>query len=178
MEAGKYKARANNWGLCKASTGTPQIGISFDLLDLTGQTISYYGSLSDNALEFTVKALRACGWQGDDVSNLQGLDANEVSLTVESEVYNGKSTLKVKWVNPPSGGLKMDSPIEGNDLAIFARTMKAKIAMISGTKPAPQPVRTQVVNRATQSFQPSKPSPTQRNQRPEPPPLDDNDIPF
>jgi len=49
------------------------------------------------------KALRACG--SDDPENLEGdptcIARNVVELDVHSEIYQGKPSLRVKWVNTP-----------------------------------------------------------------------------
>lgn len=126
IDEGKHRAKATSWAIGKAQTGNYQIGIEFDLLDLPGHAITYYGSFSDKAYEFTIKAMRACGWQGADLAVLEGLDANEVVLVVEHEEYNGKVQAKVKWVNS-QGGLAMANALQGDELAAFAASMRGKI---------------------------------------------------
>src|SRR5438445_10684785 len=79
---GTYRARATTWGLGSTGGDKEQVAVTFKLLDYPGKVITYYGSFSEAALEFTVKALRTCGWTGVDISDLQGLDTNEVSLVV------------------------------------------------------------------------------------------------
>jgi hypothetical protein len=158
LENGKYRAKAvtGQWGIGKAGTGTPQVGIQFELLDRGGESITWYGFLSDKALPVTVKALRACGWEGADLSDLTGLDTHEVTLVVENEEYNDKWSPRVKFVNS-NAGLSMNNVLEGDGLKAFAAEMRAKILGIDPSS-------------AKKHASPTK--------RPEPPPPGDADAPF
>ena len=111
---GKYRARAVDSGLGKAKTGTEQVAVNFELIGdgaEKGLHITWYGYFTDKAYEMAVKALRACGWQGSDPTELDsfaasGLGANEVELDIEQETSTdpqGQSTTRarVKWVNAP-----------------------------------------------------------------------------
>lgn len=128
LENGKYRAKAvpGQWGVGVAGTGTPQVGVMFELLDRQGETISWYGFLTDKSIEITVRGLRACGWEGVELSDLSGLDKNEVVLVIENETYEGKTIPKVRFVNS-SGGLTMNNVLEGNELQAFSAQMRAKI---------------------------------------------------
>jgi hypothetical protein len=173
LEAGRYRARAREWSIWAASTGTMQIGVLFDLLDMPGQRITWYGFFTDKALPDTVKALRTMGWQGSDPSELGdnggGLDANEVSLVVEHEQDQQKKTrARVRWVNP-SGGLGLKPPLAGNDLKAFGAQLRGKILALDPSRASQ--------HAAARPQAPARPpAPPQR--RPEPPPVDDGDVPF
>ena len=185
LNQGKHRAKASDWGIGKAGTGTVQLGVEFDLLDLPGQSIGWYGYMTDKALKDTVKALRAMGWQGSDLSELAdrggALDANEVTLVVEHEQETDEQgtgkideqgqplmRARVRWVNS-AGGVAMKNPLMGDDLKAFAATMRGKILALdpnsaakragSGAKPAPRPA-------------PQSQSQPQGDPRPDP------DIPF
>ena len=58
---------------------------------------------NEKSLEITAKALRACGC--DDPEDLEGdptcVGRNVVELDVQSELYQGKPSLRVKWINTP-----------------------------------------------------------------------------
>lgn len=134
----KKRARAINAAVGKASTGTPQIAIEFELLDEAGG-ITYYGPLSDAAFPYTMKAIRTAGFEGDDLSDLSSLtaeDAPEVVLVIGPEEYNGKTTLKVKFINS-AGGLALKDALQGDELSAFARKMKGKIAAYDRSAGAP-----------------------------------------
>lgn len=137
---GTYRARAVNAKLGQGKNA-PQVGIEFELLGdaaLSGRRISYYGSFSDAAMEFTLRALRTCGWRGDDVSSLIGITDNEVSLVIDQEEWEGKTRNKVKWVNP-LGGLAMKAELAEDEAKKFAAKMRGKVAAFNkseGLRPA------------------------------------------
>jgi hypothetical protein len=153
IEPGKYRARATEWGLGETSNNNMQIGVAFECLDLEpGTGITWYGSLTDAALEYTLKDLRAMGWQGDDITELDNnggkLDARDVQIVVVHEEYQGKTRAKVKWVNS-AGGLAMTNRVTGDKLKGFAAGLRGKILGLEpGRKPAPaaQPSRQPVRN--------------------------------
>ena len=160
IEPGRHKARARSWALGKASTGTVQAAVAFSLAD--GQEITWYGPLSEKALEHTIKGLRACGWEGVDLSELAvpscGLDRNEVELVVQHEQYEGELQARVRWVNPVGGGVRMAAQLEGAELQAFAARIKGRIL---GLDPS---------SAARRAAAPARP--------PEPPPPTDADVPF
>lgn len=141
MNAGHQKARAAEWAIGVASTGNKQVAIDFELSD-GKEHITWYGSLSEAAFDRTIESLRYCGWEGDDLSNLAGLDKNEVSLDIGWDDYGGQNRLKVNWVNRV-GGVAMKDQLAGDELRAFAAQMKSRIAAIGKTpKPRQQQMRT------------------------------------
>lgn len=167
------------------SRGGTAVVIGFELTDPDdldcGTFITYFGYTSDSSIEHTVKALGACGWTGDDMSELpalveQGLLAETVSLVVDHEekvkdaVKTGEWHAKVKWVNPPGGGgkIKIDRPLDGDGLADFGARMKSRIRAArgaSGSRPTSNGSRPAARNGGM--------PPTR-----DAPPPDDSDIPF
>lgn len=144
LEDGKYRGRSKRALLGRAKGGTEQVGVLFDLLDMPGRSITWYGYFTDAAFGITMKGLRTAGFKGDDLSDLSSLDESsnppEVLLVVENERYEGKLSPKVKFINSV-GGLAMKDQMQGQDLDKFARRMKARIAAFdksSGAKPAPK----------------------------------------
>lgn len=138
----KKRARAVNAAVGKASTGTHQIAIEFEFLDEPGG-ITYYGPLSDAAFPYTMKAIRAAGFLGDDLANLSSLSGEtpEVVLVIGPEEYpkgSGKITMKVKFINS-AGGLALKDALQGDDLKAFARQMKGKIVSFDRSAGAPRP---------------------------------------
>jgi hypothetical protein len=127
LEDGKYRAKAKEWSIGEAGTGTAQVVVFFDLLDHEGEGRTWYGFLSDAALKRTIESLRHMGWQGCDISELSspaaGLDSNEVQLVLESEDYNGKVSQKVRWVNKLGTG----KPMEEDSLKALSAKLKGKI---------------------------------------------------
>jgi hypothetical protein len=161
---GIYRARAKEWELGEASTGTEQIGVLFALTDpeANGDTITWFGSFTEKAAPYTLQSLRNCGWEGDNLESLDGLDANEVELVVEEQEYNGKVSLRVKYINRVgSGSLSLKSPMSPEKKRAFAARMRGQIAALdqkNGTK---------------------KPTSRTGPLSPEPPPIaESGDIPF
>lgn len=130
LENGKYRGRATNWALGTTSTGKEQVAVAFSLLDdhVTGQSITWYGYFTDGTFDRTIGSLRHCGWEGDDLTDLQGLDANEVELVVEQEEYNGQWAAKVKWVNRFGAAVK--SQMAPDTAKAFASRMKGRIVAL------------------------------------------------
>lgn len=110
LAAGTYKARAVSGHLSVAQTGTEFVGVLFTLSE-GGEQVPYRGWLTDKTLKSTLKALRACGWEGDDLSDLRGIDRNEVYLVIEHEEDDrGRMQARVKWVNATEHGPMMELP--------------------------------------------------------------------
>lgn len=104
LAKGKYRARAIEWSQVTehAKTGTEEIRVLFQVTDegeFNGHHITWRGYFSEQTAERTIESLRYLGWSGDDVTNIQGLDANEVQIVVEHEEYQGKTQVKIAWVN-------------------------------------------------------------------------------
>ena len=133
--AGKYLTRAKEWAIAEGKSA-PQAFISFEEVAELGRPPAYYGSFSDAALPFTMKALRACGWAGSDLSELEhaqcGMDSNQVEIVVDHEVYEGVTRAKVKWVNAPGAGV---TPMAADKKASFVQQMKAKILLLEQGQP-------------------------------------------
>lgn len=160
-----YRARAKQWGLGESSTGKEQVGISFDITtpDADIQTITAYLYFTEQTWERTVESLRHCGWTGTDVSDLTGLDANEVELVIEDDTYDGKTRPKVKWINR-IGGLELKAPLSGEKLKAFSAVLQMRIQAM-GAPGAKLKAKAPPAHRAAPEM-------------PQPPPLTDDDIPF
>jgi len=158
---GTYRAKVIEKELTEAKTGTPQVAITYEVTegDHAGETIRDYAALSEKALPYTVAKMRACGWTGVDVSALESLGSKECQIVVATDVYNGESRLRVKFVND----LDRAAPSIGSMDAAKKKAMAAKLrGLIAGLDPS----------QARAAAQP---------QRSKPPVADtgtDDDIPF
>lgn len=147
---GKYRARAVDSGLGKASTGTEQVAVNFELTGdgpEKGLRITWYGYFTDKAYEMAVKALRAMGWTGSDPTELDafatsGLATNEVELDIEQETSidpksnQSNTRARVKWVNAlGAGGIGLATRLAPDEAKSFAARMKAKILALEQGKP-------------------------------------------
>ncbi len=135
--AGYHLAKCVEWALTETKAGAPQVFLKFKALDGT-EPPAYFGGFGEKSLPFTLKALRACGWHGSDPMEIEhancGLDANEVSLKVEHETYEGVERAKVSFVNVPGAALKALDPAKK---ASFAQQMKAQILALEQGQPKP-----------------------------------------
>ncbi len=112
--------------------GTPQVTIAFELGEGTehaGETVYWTGYFSDKALANTMRALRNCGFVGDDLDTFNDQDALSMK-PVEIEIQhedgnNGKTYVKVAWVNRPRASMGKD------ELRSFAAEMKEKLAQFT-----------------------------------------------
>ena len=131
IKEGKYVARAISGEVSETKNGKPQITVTFEFNDSNGQptTMTWFGSLSGGAIQYTMESLRACGWETDDVRDLRGIDANEVQITIKNEVWevskggDGKARLKIKYVDK-AGKIEI-TPMAMDKAAMFAEEMRA-----------------------------------------------------
>ena len=133
---GNYVAKATSYDFGMSKGGNEQVGVAFTISqgDHAGQMLSWYGFFnSSENTERALKALRAAGWNGDDLSNLIGLGDTEVQIVVKEEEYNGKTTTKIAWVN--ALGVAMASKMSDQERKAFAARMKG--AVLASKAPAP-----------------------------------------
>jgi hypothetical protein len=182
LAEGVYRGRAKSWDLGETSTGKEQVAVEFQFTSdgFTTERRTWYGYFTDKTLDRTIESLRAMGWTGTDLSNLEGLDANEVELVVghEPEVdENGNPTgqvrERIRWVNAIGGGLGLRAPLNEAKKKEFAARMKGAIVAFDqrggrrqASSAAPQPQRAAANGSGRGGVMP-----------PEPPPITD-DIPF
>lgn len=127
MEKGRYRGRAAEWAWGVSSKNNEQLAVAFDFLDHPGQRETKYFSFTDAAFDYSVKALRACGWQGEELDNLDGLDANEVQLVVDWEDDGkGGKELRIQFVNQ-AGGIALKTIMEPAAVATFAQRMRGRV---------------------------------------------------
>ncbi len=147
MSKATYRARAISAGFGTSSKGNNQIGVQCEIVDheeFAGETITWLGHFTEKTTARTVESLQHFGWQGDDLSELEDLDAARaaailpeiVEIVVDPEQYEGEWQLKVKWVNKPGAGrFSFKEPLTGSGLKAFAAQMKGTIR---GAKAAPR----------------------------------------
>lgn len=143
-----YKFRATtNWSLSETTKGTPYVRLEFEILEGTskGRKLQKDFYLSDKTWERTIESLRCCGWQGDDVSNLTGVETRDVVGKVVHEMITDKEgTPKtdeqgnaqyrhaIAWV----GEDRAPKPMEATKLSSFRELMKARLQSMGAGAPA------------------------------------------
>lgn len=130
MDKGRYRGRAAEWAWGVSSNNNEQLAVSFDFLgddgQPTGTRMTRYFSFTDDAFDWSLKALRNCGWRGNNFDDLTGLDANEVQLVLDYEEYQGKRELRIAFVNA-AGGIALKQVMEPSQVASFAQRMRGRI---------------------------------------------------
>lgn len=150
MQKATYRARAIGAGFGTSSKGNTQIAIQCEVVehDLAGETIAWLGHFTEKTADRTIESLQHFGWKGDDLSELEDLDADRaatllpeiVEIVVDPEQYEGEWQLKVKWVNRPGAGrFSFKEPLTGAGLKAFAAQMKGAIRGARGAQAAQRP---------------------------------------
>lgn len=141
FSAGTHRVRVVSHVLGRSSTGTPHVSVKFE--DVNGDRITWYGYLTEKAMERTVATLGILGWDPVEhngmVDSLNGTDllvGNEAEIVVEFETYNGETTAKVKWVNEVGGGM---NGMEDQEASSFAAELRKKILSAPRPKVSAQP---------------------------------------
>lgn len=137
-KAGKFIAKVltpqNNW-LSETEKGTPYVFLPFTVTEGSeqGKTIGFYGYMSEAAFDRTMDTLTKAfpHWDGD--LNKLASDPNlfvdkECLLVVESEVYEGKTKFKVKWLNPCN---EVAKPMHSSRMSELISKMSARSKAIA-----------------------------------------------
>ena len=153
IPAGKYIGTPVGAALGTTSTGKEQIAVQFEFLDPAGERLTWYGYFTDAAFERTIESLRTCGWTGSSLDEFAGekLPAgvnHQVELVVQHEEYEGKTQVRIAFVNSIGGGLALKSAMDANQARAFAAKMKGRIAALSGGIPPAARPPAKVVPRA------------------------------
>ncbi len=167
----RVKARAvpdsQEWGF--ASTGTEQVGIRIILIDgeMQGESVTWYGFLTENAEQRTLEQLEIAGWNKSSVIDLPGLGSTEFELQLEEEPdEKGNVYLRPTFINRV--GVAMKNKMDDGQ----KRAMAARLAALVGARP-----------QAGRPAQRPAPTPNRGTRLPseyadESPVANDDDIPF
>lgn len=140
IEKGVWKARACGSQLGHTNGGKPQLGI--DLLILEGPSagahITWYGYFTEATFERTIETCRVLGWGGSDLSDLSGIDANEVNVVIDHEQNpeTGEVHARAQWINA-LGGVVMKNRMDAGAAAAFAAEMKGRIIALGAQDKRP-----------------------------------------
>jgi hypothetical protein len=106
MKVGQWPGCVVDYGVGKASTGTPFVIITLSV-DTGGslESIDWTGYLTQNAKDKTIETLQKLGFNGNLASLAGGRDTaclengKEIIADIVNEPYNGEDKFKVKWIN-------------------------------------------------------------------------------
>lgn len=140
IPAGKYIGTPVSAALGFTSGGKEQIAVQFEFLDPAGEKLTWYGYFTDAAFDRTIESLRACGWTGSSLDefsadHLPAGFANQVELVVQHEEYQGKTQVRIAFVNSIGSGVALKSAMDAAQARAFAAKMKGRIAALSGGIP-------------------------------------------
>lgn len=138
VPAGIHKGRGT-MGIQYGTTtnGHDQIVIDLALSEL-GETVSTFLIFSDAAAPYAIERLRAMGWIGDDLSDLTGIDQNEVDVEVKYEMYDGKERMRVQILTG-GGRVVLQNTMDDKGKKAFAAKFKGLAAAsrsAAGKQPA------------------------------------------
>lgn len=136
IPAGYYTARgvkgSEQFGT--TSNGNRQIAINLDVAEL-GRELTTFLVFSEKNTPYETERLRALGWTGDD--KLTGIDANEVTVAVKYEPYQGEQKMKVQIVTG-GGTVKLKDTMDEKQKRSFLVEL-SRIAKSEGPRTAPKP---------------------------------------
>ena len=126
---GTYRARARQ-GTARLIESqkkqTPGVEVTIDLVNAGEMT--WTGYLSGGAVNLTVKAMRAMGWQGEDLNDLSTIGSCDFEVVVEDEEYRGRYYPKIKYVNEIGRGeAKQAPPLDDSKKRMLAAAMRGVI---------------------------------------------------
>ena len=140
--AGKHTGKVTTAEFGEAKTGTPFLYLG--LANTAGEHIGAWLYLSEAAFEGSLKTLRnAFNFDGNFDTLLAQVTFKDCSFECQFEEFDGKETLKVKWINGP----RSTKPIADQGSFLKNLTAKAARVPVEAAKPraaAPVKVASQV----------------------------------
>lgn len=137
---GNYRGRAVPGSEQYGTTTNGNDQIVIDLSLETGEKVSTFLVFSDKSAPFSIERLRALGWKGNDLSNLEGVGDNDADIEIKYEIYNGQEKMKVQ-VLTGGGGVVLKDKLDDKGKKAFAAKYAAlaKAAPIVGAAPEKKP---------------------------------------
>lgn len=140
--AGRHSVVVTQHQLGKSSTGTPHIAVEFE--GIVGEYLTWYGYLTDAAIEQTLRSLTRLGWDAEKhdgrLESLHRTDllvGEDAEIVVEFENYNGQSRPKVRWINEVGGG--MGEGLGSDAVAELSESLRAKVLSLPRPQANPRP---------------------------------------
>lgn len=125
---GRYLSTVSTAEFGESNNGTPFLRLDINTND--GESISGWLYLSEKALPNSVRTLRdAFGFDGNFETVIEQVAGKPCSITCESEEYEGKERIRVKWINAP----RLSKPIDNQ--GAFLKALSAKAARIPKEAP-------------------------------------------
>jgi hypothetical protein len=87
---------------------------------------SYAEYINEKTIEYVIERLRALGWKGSDISNLDGIGDKEVDVEVFHETYENKTRVKYRILTEGGGRFSVERPAD-------PKMFQAKFAALMGS---------------------------------------------
>lgn len=143
IPAGNYIARSTGPADVQfgyANSGSEQISVVLALQNegYEGKVVTWFGSFaSEESQKITMRQMRDMGWSTDNVTNPEGIDANEVEITIDYEEFQGKERMKIKRIAPVGGfKVEMKKPMDDAQKKAFAARMRGAALQTKKAGPA------------------------------------------
>ena len=152
IRPGKYHASVVDYGISATKNGQPMVNVKFQFGE---HSLIWYGSMNEGkALEITMKTLLTLGLSSaEKVADLalgavaKVLDTDkQVEIDVQPDTYDGKTTLKIKWVNEI--GFKNTMSKEEFKAKLATMNIRGSFALAKenlGSKPVAKMTEAQVI---------------------------------
>jgi len=131
VPTGVYRARAVEAELCAMSEGTEHVHVLFEIVegDHEGEFLPWFGFFRDVTAKRTVESLRFCGWRGCDLTDLGGVTDDEVEITVDHWLREGRTFARVGEVRHGSRLLAAEA-MSSERASAFAERMRGFISAL------------------------------------------------
>ena len=141
---GEFTAEVVDHGIATSKAGKPMLVAKFKTIHgyLTG-----WFSMSEKAIEYTVKKAVAMGFTGKSLSDLNDgkcLIGKECTITVKHEDFDGKTSAKVDRIDPlgGGGGAEIKRDLAAAKSAAMFDGLLHKEQSAAGVKPVAKPSAT------------------------------------
>lgn len=132
--------------LCTSKGGTKQVAATFQILGgpQDGRRLVWFGFFTKDTAKRTVESLRYMGLKGTDLAAVEEQQLDQrVSIKVGHNMYDGKTTARVDFVNQlGAGGMKLTAPMSRDDVRKFAAMMgesMKKVAEVDAPRASARP---------------------------------------
>lgn len=150
IPAGDYAARgAKATGeLGETAKGSAYVRVVLEITEgeYRGRKLTKDLYFTDKTWERSIQALQTMGWKGEDISQVEGIDTGDVSITIEEKVQterdgairtdahgNALYRNEIAWIN---GGVRR---MEAAKKLSFVEEMKAKVRQLANDNGAAAP---------------------------------------
>ena len=139
MKDGKHIARATGtYDFAISSKQSEYVRVGFVIAEgpATGERINADLYFTPKTEQRSLEALRYCGWDGDDPTELSNITANCVELDIKGEEYEGKTNPRVQWINQIRG-VTVKNQMDSQAKKAFAARMRGTVMAVDKSLAAP-----------------------------------------